>query len=273
MHRRRLRRQPSPIQYAKPDTINENEVRDLATPIPKPDNWNSLQFHQKISIYKHFLGAEIALFVDKLSAKQIASSFGVKGAPLVRILKDVDDITEQDLKDGWILKATHGCRWNIWLHPALTLSTIKQQLKEWNKPYRPDSEPHYKHITPRFYIEERIVDKCFGTSNSLSYQIRCVFGTVIPVIRVWYHDAGNTYDLEWNELESPQIPYKIPKPAHLNKIVEFASAMSKSIEFVRIDFYVDVHDDVYFSEYTFTPRGGLSTGLHSLEDVASKYWV
>jgi len=269
MYRRRRIARSLPEKYVSPDA----EAHDLATPIPKPDNWISLQFHQKISIYKKFLGAEIAPYVDKLSAKQIASSFGVKVAPLVRILKDVDDITDQDLKEGWILKAAHGCRWNIWLKPSMSLIAIKQQLKDWNVPYRPLDEPHYKHIVPRFYIEERLADKCFGITNSLSYQIRCVYGTVIPIIRAWYHDAGNTYDIAWNQLEAPQIPQNIPKPVQLDKMLEYASAMSKSLEFVRIDFYVDEHDDIYFSEYTFTPRGGLSTNLHSLEVVASKYWA
>lgn len=235
-------------------------------PIPKPVNWNLLPMYEKVSIYTKFLGPEIAPYIDKLSAKEIAAPYGVKVAPLVRVLKDINDIHQEDLKSGHILKAAHGCKWNIDLNETLNTEDIKKKLREWNRPYIDHGEPQYKFLTPKFYIEERITDKYLGKKDSLVYHIRCIYGTPIPIVRI-RHSSGkaNTYTFSWEPLQAVELHVKLEKPKNLDQMIEFASKMSKDFEFVRMDFYVDENDDIYFSEYTFTPSAGTKINCPAIE--------
>lgn len=240
------------------------------TSIPKPNNWDTLYMHQKIQLYKNYLGSAVAPYVDKLSAKAIAQSYGVPVAPLVRVLKD---ITAEDLREGWILKSTHGSGWNLWLNPTLDLNEVKQTLASWNKPYRPQEEPHYAHLLPRFYIEEQLEDKYLGKQGCIAYNIWCVRGNPIPCIRVKNRGNKNTYNFSWDLLDPPQIEFPIEKPVQFDQMLKYARKMSAPFEFVRMDFYVDAQDNVYFSEYTFTPNGGAPINSRTMEITASKYWL
>ena len=52
---------------------------------------------------------------------------------------------------------------------------------------------------------------------------------------------------------SKQLP---EKPKHLDEMWEVAKELSKNFGFVRVDLY-EYRDQVYFSELTFFPTGGL----------------
>jgi hypothetical protein len=242
-------------------------------PIPKPLLWGTYTFSKKISIYKQYLGEYHAQYVDKLSAKKIASDYGVQVAPLIRILESPDDITKDDLKTGWILKASHGSGWNIILNEDLDIKKIKQTLHSWNKTFDANNERQYKSILPRFFIEEIITDKYLKQSGSFSYLIRCIYGNPIPNIRVRTFDGKvNSYDLNWKQIDPPQIPIQIGKPKRLNEMIELAKKMSKQFEFVRMDFYIGENDVIYFSEYTFTPSAGYAIKSRQTEQFDSAYW-
>lgn len=241
-------------------------------PIPKPLFWNAYSFSKKISIYKKYLGKEYSAYIDKLSAKDIAISYGIKVAPLVRVLKDVDDVTQDDLKSGYLLKASHGSGWNIFLNETQSIEEIKTKLKNWNKPYNKYNELQYNFITPKFFIEEQIVDKYLKRSGSLVYMIRCIYGNPIPNVRVRYNQKVNSYNFAWKPIEKFELDIKIEKPKHLTEMINYAKGMSKQFEFVRMDFFIDENDDIYFSEYTFTPGAGTSMNSQMLEIVESSYW-
>jgi len=36
------------------------------------------------------------------------------------------------------------------------------------------------------------------------------------------------------------------KPKNLDKMIEYAEKLSKNFEFVRMDFYIDKNDDIYY---------------------------
>lgn len=241
-------------------------------PIPKPLFWNAYSFSKKISIYKNYLGKEYSIYVDKLSAKEIAISYGIKVAPLIKVLKNTDDIIQDDLKTGYILKASHGSGWNIFLNETQNVEEIKSQLKYWNKPYTKYNEVQYKFITPKFFIEQQIVDKYLKRSGSLVYMIRCIYGNPIPNIRVRYDQKVNSYNFAWEQIEKFELDIKIEKPKYLSEMINYAKDMSKQFEFVRMDFFIDENDDIYFSEYTFTPGAGHSMNSQMLEMVDSSYW-
>ena len=74
----------------------------------------------------------------------------------------------------------------------------------------------------------------------------------------------NVYDTNWNLMDLgwggktlvPRPDLIDKKPKHADKMIEYASKLSKDFKFVRVDFY-SVNDKIYLGELTFSPDGGL----------------
>lgn len=244
-------------------------------PIKKPKEWNSLALFEKIKIYRTKLTPNHSRFVDKLEAKKIVKELlgdEIKVAPLVRVLNNPEDVHPSDMKNNWIIKATHGCGWNIFLNEKTNRYRCIRLLKFWNKVYNDGIEVQYKYIPPRFFIEEKIKDRWLE-DGIINYKVRCIYGKAIPFITVTVDDKKNFYDFEWNLHQSPQIPFSIPKPDQLSKLIEIAEKLSAPFEFVRMDFYINHENDIYFSEYTFTPSNGEQVLPYPIEYQLGKSWV
>ena len=54
---------------------------------------------------------------------------------------------------------------------------------------------------------------------------------------------------------------------------KYAEILSKPFEFVRIDFFIDRKNDIYFSEFTFTPLGGKKYYSDEIELKLGKLWT
>ncbi len=237
----------------------------------KPDNWPSLPLYKKISYYKTILDSSYSPFVDKLNVKEILPSFGLpdlKSAKLIRILKNPDDIDEKDLDTNNIIKSSHGSGWNIPITETTTIPFIKRNLHSWNKLYCPDTEKQYAFIEPRFFIEEKIDSLDYADV----YMIRCIHGKPISVgLKEFMFETQNSYSVDWIPLSEEK--FVCPKPQQLEKLLEYASVLSKPFEFVRIDFYLSYSGDIYFSEFTFTPAGGTQIFSDELEKEFGLLWL
>jgi hypothetical protein len=127
-------------------------------PVPKPKGWDALPIHKQIRHYGDRLGPTHARFADKLLAKDYVERLGVPGvrvAPVVRILDGPDDLRPEDLAPDCIVKATHGCKWNIF-GGEKSLDDARRLLHDWNRPYvghAPCKQTQYAHIPPRFFVE------------------------------------------------------------------------------------------------------------------------
>lgn len=244
----------------------------------KPENWNELPMYKKIYIYGLSLPPIYADYVDKLKVKDYVniyfgeiSEYPVKTAKLVKILKNINDISQEDIHKNYILKATHGWNMNIFLNnPIITVDFIKSKLKTWNKPFQVKNEPQYTSIIPRFFIEELVEDYYFGKEITLVYMFRCVFGKVISIGVAKGRKLMNHYDIHWNEMEKPT--FNLPKPKVLDKMLNIASVISRKFEFVRVDLFYGKDNNIYFSEYTFTPSGGRKVYSDEYEYAQAKYW-
>lgn len=224
--------------------------------------WGSLPLYKKIKYYKTQLTAHYAVFVDKITAKNVVKSVfkdEINVTPIIRILSGPDDITEADLNVNHIIKAAHGCGWNIDITDTTTLDSVKLLLNKWNCVYSPrEPETQYKFVKPRFFIEEKIDDRIVGkTGQAGVYMVRCIHGKPVT-IGVKYGDRQNSYDISWNLINHKQSATElvIAKPKNLDKMLNISRKLSAPFEFVRMDFFIDFNEDIYFSEYTFTPAGG-----------------
>ena len=130
----------------------------------------------------------------------------------------------------------------------------------------------YSYIEPRFFIEEKIVDKLLGeTGDTNTYMFRCIHGKA-ETFSVSVHNDINAYDIELNLLKPRQHNYTLDYNIFL-RMKNNAEILAKPFEFVRIDFYLDKDDNIYFSEFTFTPLAGKQYFTNEIETKLGKLWI
>lgn len=248
------------------------------TTITKPENWMDLLMFQKIHYYGLQLTDFYADYVDKLKAKikvkEICGNDDINIPKVIRILENYSDIRDDDLDTNYIIKSAHGSGWNININDSsITKEIVTQKLKTWNHKYYGSNEKQYSFLEPRFFIEEKICDSLLGkTGEALVYMIRCIHSKPIT-ISVKYKKTQNTYDINWNLIQIPKIPFSIPKPECLLKLLNLCTKLSANFEFVRLDFYLGINDTIYFSEFTFTPAGGFRVFDLELEKKQGLLWT
>jgi hypothetical protein len=243
--------------------------------LEKPKTWRFLPLYEKLQYYKDNLNEAYVPFVDKIEAKRIvkeALGDQIEVARLVRVLESPDDLQQEDICGNHLLKASHGCGWNIDLAEGRSLESMRESLHSWNRPYQAQYEPHYSWVKPRFYIEEKVCDKVYGhTGKAITYCIRCIHGEPF-VVGVRDGNLQNNYDCSWNPVKPLEIP-GLEKPAAMEKMLQVARVLSKPFEFVRIDLYLAEDDVLYFSEYTFTPSAGFMFYPLKYEKAFGKLWT
>lgn len=234
-----------------------------------------MPLYEKIGVYAQHLDERYAPYIDKLEAKAIVTAAlpELRVAPVIRILKDHTDISPADLGTPHLLKATHGCGWNLHLDGSATVSEIQAALKSWAANPYSTKEKQYTHVKPRYFIESIIDDKYTGKSGKARvFMVRCIHGKPITVgVRLGNGSTiQNSYTTTFSPLEPLQFPFE--KPAQWETLLAYAAVLAAPFEFVRVDFYIGVDEQIYFSEYTFTPAGGNRVFPMRLEHEFGKLW-
>ena len=182
--------------------------------------------------------------------------------------KNANDIDFEKLPEKFALKPNNGSGGHVFCYDKakLDIPKVRKQLNDALKIV--DTilafhwEPHYAAIEPRIYAEE-LMDVGEG-HMPMDYKFTCVKGKIADCFICSERETGHTkyitLDENWNVLDYTKeewLPKEIPaRPKHLEKMLEIAKSLSKDFEFVRVDLY-EYHDNVYFSELTFSPWGGM----------------
>jgi len=255
-------------KYKIKNIPNEFRVR-------KPKGWFNLKFCEKIYYYASQLDHNYAKYVDKIEAKNIVKGLvgdDIKLAPVRKYMKNYDDLCYEDIQENCIIKTSHASGWNVVVNDKKDVSDIIKKLETFNRRFIHPHEKQYSYIEPRFYIEEIIDDKYFGKNgNAIVYMIRCIYGKPICV-NIKLDQKQNYYDLNWEPFYIQELP-DYDKPKNLDLMIQLAEKLSSKFEFVRIDFYIDSNDDIYFSEFTFTPNAGSQVFTDDLEMSLAKDWI
>ena len=166
---------------------------------------------------------------------------------------------------GWpipfVLKANHGSGLNHFVRsPAdLDWARVEALAAEWLtaawQPYL--HEIWYDHI-PRQLLVEPLVGN--GPLNDYKF---FVFGGRVHYIQVdsrRFTDHRRTFfSPSWEpqpfRLRFERDPDELPRPAHLQEMIEVAERLGAGFDFVRVDLY-DLPDRPLFGEMTFTPGAG-----------------
>jgi len=242
----------------------------------KPENWMELPMFKKIYYYGTQLTKEYAEYVDKLQAKNKVKEIcgdDIQVAKVVRVLNSYYDLTLDDLNTNYIIKSSHGSGWNIYNDADTSCDYAIRILQAWNRNYGSTLEKQYSFIKPKFFIEEKICDSILGyTGYACVYMFRCIHSNPIS-ISVKYKNKQNSYDINWNLTQKPYLPFEIPKPKCLQKLLNLCKIISANFEFVRLDFYIGKDDIIYFSEFTFTPAAGHQVFDDKTEMDQGLLWV
>lgn len=222
----------------------------------------SAKIHQRMIDF-HVKGVEKGtLLADKLAAKQyVANIIGNEFIP--EVLWEGSQLSENiydELPKTGILKCNEGCGKNIILTSAQDLAHLKKETDRWlnDAYYWLKREYQYYNIQRRLYVEELIDDG--HPDGPIDYIFFCFDGKA-KLIQTGSrsHTIHSFFTTNWEQL---QLTYRekfiapsLPKPDNLNKMIEIAEALSKDIDFVRIDLY-SAKKNIYFGEMTLTPCAG-----------------
>ncbi|OGL43431.1 MAG: hypothetical protein A2W05_00365 [Candidatus Schekmanbacteria bacterium RBG_16_38_10] len=229
------------------------------------------RFSEKVwSRMLHNRDTQLTLLNDKLLVRDyVAAKVGKDYLiPLLWTGANVEYIPFEELPSKFVIKATHGCAYNILVHDKREIKpqNIRLQLTKWlNENYCQDFclgiEWGYKNIKPLIIIEDFIGE---NDQAPVDYKFYCFSGHVEFVTlhfdRFIEHKT-RTFDRNFNPHEFSyhfgQWNGECQKPTHFDEMLYLAESLSEGFDFMRVDLY-SVKEKIYFSELTPYP-GGVST--------------
>ena len=210
-----------------------------------------------------------AFLADKVAVRDYVRQRGLERT-LTKVYGVWDDANKIDfslLPHSFALKCNHSCATNIICldKTKLDVEEARRKLNGWLKMKHPiQFEQHYQKISPLVYCEELIPCNEDG-SFPTDYKIHCANGEPVFIQCCFERTTGDAgrrviYDLNWSNLhyvvnDSHYTDEEFPMPIHLKEMLEYASILSKGLDYARIDFY-DTPQRVIFGEVTLTPMGG-----------------
>ncbi len=195
---------------------------------------------------------------------------------LIGVYEDSREVDFAALPERFVLKCTHGWRFNIFCRDKrqLNFPDVRVQLDAW---MRTDfstvfGEIQYADIKPRIVCEPLLVD---GADRlPIDYKLYCFSGKVNCVMVGLDRGADGEgaqhyfYDRNWERM----LPYvrstmheerQLPRVESFDEMVKAAEILSRPFPFVRMDFY-SINGRAVIGEMTFTPSGCIDTDFSEL---------
>lgn len=209
----------------------------------------------------------VVQYADKYEIRNYVKSLGLMELmpKLYGVYTKVKDIEWDRFPEKFVIKCTHGCKYNIIClnKSELDQKAAKESLDKWLHSIYGTGiyEPHYAKMTPRIITEEFIEN--FGEETlPEDYKVYCFNGEpkcVLVCLDRATELIFEWYDLEWNVFDIGVKPNrrKARKPECLEKMIDYARTLSQDIPFVRVDFYDNLNNPI-LGEMTFTPMYGMA---------------
>ena len=226
--------------------------------IAVPQTFNDKIFWRKI-VDRNPL---FVLFNDKVKVRDwIADT--TPQVPLARLLwhgPDPRDIPDDVLAGPAMIKANHGCGWNLpYDGQTPDRAEIEATLNRWlGSVFGKDlSEWAYARIPPQGLIEERLF--CEGGAKPHNYNFHCSDGEILWV-GIFFSDGSGQRKLGYFDAGGARLPLKMNSvmgemDASFRPAAPFETAarasrvLSKGVDYVRCDFMV-TGDQLWFNEMT-----------------------
>lgn len=178
-----------------------------------------------------------------------------------------EDIPFESLPEKFVIKVTHGSKFNIICtdKAKLNKTDVIKKCKKWLKAkFLPCyGEWFYVKIKLSIIVEEYLEDKESKHKYLVDYKVYCFNGrsAYIRMMSDRFSDLHESiYDAEWNLISScnmgePCSKEITSKPECLDALLDAASKLSEDFLHARVDFYI-VNGKLYFGEITFTSGAG-----------------
>lgn len=233
---------------------------------------NPKTFNEKLQWLKLYnRKPEYTMMVDKYAVREyIAEKLGEEYLiPLLGVWDDPDEIDFDALPNQFVLKCNHNSGLGMCLctdKSKLNIQKVKSKLKKGL------AQDYY--ITGREWpykdVERRIICEEFIGENLTDYRLYCFNGKPMYIYEYlnYSEENGNKpepthcniYDVNWHRqvfrnAYKPTQEYT-EKPERLQEMIEIATKLSQSTDFLRVDFYM--LNKLYIGELTFYPGTGFS---------------
>lgn len=177
-----------------------------------------------------------------------------------------EDIPFDLLPSRFVIKATHGCEYNILVRDKSKLdrATAILQLKQWLKEDYGSGvylgvQWGYRNVVPSIIVEEFLGS---GERVPWDYKIYCFSGRVLFVeihMDRFENHVARLLDRDFNpvELRVSSIAYQgsVPRLENHEELIRVAEVLAEGLDFMRVDLYA-VDGRVYFGEMTCYQGGG-----------------
>ena len=236
---------------------------------------NPRLFTEKLQWYKlYFDHPDLSRIVCKYEFKSYIKEKLGEGhtVPLIGAWTSVEDIPWKDLPDTFVFKSNcqsdGRCIKFIKGKAHYNFEELKAELNEWLDPRKTLVNSFcraYYGVTPMIIAEEyleNVADQLYD------YKLFCFDGQITMIYTATEHFTSSDghsritfYDLDWNKQNIHYGEHRmddVPKPMHLDQMIEYARILSKGFPFVRVDFF-DTDEKLYLAEMTFYPGGGYSS--------------
>ncbi len=250
------------IQYSYKKFYKQN--LDLKNPkrLSEKIQWLKINGDKRIKTY----------LSDKLQVKNYIKKElpELKCANVYQIDKNFKNLNWDKLPQEFILKTNHAWLTNIVIENKYdiaeneykAIAKFYSKVLKINFAFWSNYEMQYKDIIPYIYAEEYLGD--WRKRNE--YEIWCFNGNVefitykqpIKINKTMFRMISY-YNNKWEKqnfyIEHKELKNVFPNGNNKYKVIEYAKILSKDIDFVRVDF-MEVNDELYFCEMTFTPFSG-----------------
>lgn len=236
---------------------------------------NPQSFNEKMQWLKLYCRKnEFTQMVDKYEAKLIAGKILGDDHTITTlgVWDSFDEIDFDALPNQFVLKCTHDsgglviCRDKKGFNINAAKNKIEKSLH--TNFYLQGREWPYKDVKPRIIAEEYMTDGTEADDGLTDYKFFC-FNAEPKLLYVSQGLEDHTtahisfYDLQGKEMpfhrnDFRPFEHEIVLPNNFSEMVEYARQLAEIVDnpFVRIDLY-SIKDTVYFSEFTFSPCGGM----------------
>lgn len=185
--------------------------------------------------------------------------------PLLGVWDSFDEIDFDALPQRFVLKANHGCGWNLIVKDKsqLDLKDAREKFNTWmglNYAYCNGLELHYMHIQPKIIAEEYLEN---DHDDLRDYKVFCFGGKAHHIMYLTDRKVGmkmSFYDLDWNKqnfvYSFPLNDQDVPRPQRLEELIEVSEKLAQGFAHARVDFYILNDGTLKFGEITFTSATG-----------------
>ena len=238
--------------------------------IKNPRDYSEFIFRDNL-LQRHNIHAFLA---DKYAVRKYVEEKGLGSllTKLYGVWEDASKIDFESLPKQFVLKYNHSSGMNIvcFDKSKLNIEDTIRQLNTWGGMKHPIRfESHYFGIKPLIICEELIPNNDDGYFP-IDYKIHCANGKAIFIQCCFERDARDeskmvAYSPSWERKDYIRhtihfTDATLPKPKHLQEMINAAEILSTGLEYARIDLY-DTQDRIIFGEITLTPQGGWLSNL------------